>query len=330
MSDMLSPEEISALLSAYRAAESQGKGLRDKSVEHPVRLYDFARPDKFSKEHIRVLNSIHKKYATMFSQVLTGLLRIPVQADLIAVDQVTYREYCASVPETTLFCDVSLEPLTTTAIFEFNPAVAGACIDGLTGGSGVAFSNISELTDIDKAIMARVTEVLLRKYEEAWAPYIGLNSGVRDSDTRGSFNQMFLPTEPVLICGYEVSLGQSTGMMSICIPAGAIEAILPSLSVGRSVGSVPRHTPATVEALKQSLQEVSLECRVVIGRVALTMSDVVNLQVGDVITLDTKPNSEAEFWVGSTQTCFGIPGRAGKKLGLRVTRMTDFDRNELR
>ena len=328
MSDILSQDEINALLGAYHAAENQGKTFRDKSSDQQVRLYDFARPDKFSKEHLKVLNSIHSKYATGFSVILAMLLHLSVEADLLAVDQVTYREYCASVPESTLFCDVNLDPLTSTAIFEFNPSIAGACIDGLTGGSGVAISQASDLTDIDRAIMAKVVDTVMKKYDEAWSPYVGLRSKVREASSNATFNQVFLPTEPVLVCGYEVSVGEAVGMMSICIPASAVEAILPNLTVGKSVGSISRQTSPMLEALKTSLDDVPLHCKAILGRTTLTMEDVINLQIGDVITLDAPSNSEVEMWVGDYQTCFGIPGRSGRKLGIKVTR-TLKDRERL-
>ncbi len=321
MSDILSNEEISALLSAYRAAENLGKTSREKQADQQVRLYDFARPDKFSRDHIRTLYSIHNKYATSFAIALAGLLHLAAGADLLSVDQVAYREYCSSVPENTLFCDVSLEPLTSTAIFEFNPSVAGACIDGLTGGSAIAFSHEADLTEIDRAITAKVVEVLMKKYEEAWGPYIGIQATVREADLRGSFNQVFLPTEPVLVCAYEVRIGQTSGMASVCIPASAVEAILPSLSAGRQVNTSSRQTPAVVDALQTSLEEVRMECLAILGRTTLTMGDIVNLREGDIIRLESGPDSEVEFWVGDKRTAFAIPGRSGRKLGLRVTRL---------
>lgn len=322
MSEILSTEEINALLSAYKAAEGPIRNPRDKAAEKQVRLYDFARPDKFSREHVKALHAIHDRYATGFSTTLAGLLHLPVQADLLSVDQVAYREYCASVPENTLFCDVSLEPLTSTAVFEFNPSIAGTCIDGLTGGSGVAFSHSSDLTEIDRAIMVQVVEILLKKYEEAWGPYVGISPRLQQADVRGSFRQTFLPTEPVLVCAYEVRIAQTVGMMSICVPAGAVEAILPSLAVGRAVGASSRQTPAVIEALESNLEDLEMECSAILGRTTLTIGDVVNLREGDVVTLETKSNSEIEFWVGDTQTCFAVPGRSGRKMGLRVTRLT--------
>lgn len=325
MSDILSTEEISALLSAYRAAEHQGAKKRDKSTDQQVRPYDFARPDKFSRENLRTLHSIHKKYANDFAISLTSILHMPVQTDLLSVDQVAYWEYLASVPENTLFCDVNLEPLSSTTIFEFNPSIASSCIDGLTGGSGIAVSHEFDLTDIDKAIMSRLVGLLLKRYEEAWKPYISINASVHEADTRGSFQQLFIPTEPVLVCVYELHISQCVGLMSICIPAGAVEAILPSLSAGRVFNTLARPSPAAANALQHNLQEVEMECSAILGRTTLTMGDVMNLHEGDIIRLESKPSSEIEFWVGDTQTYFAVPGKSGRKLGVRVTRTVNND-----
>lgn len=327
MTGILTAEEIAALLGAYRTAEGRGTTARENTANRQVRLYDFARPDKFSREHINTLRSIHSKYAASFALALTGLLRAPVKADLLSVDQVAYRDYRASVMENALLCEVGLEPLANTALFEFGPAVAGACIDGLTGGSGAASQGV-DLTDIDRAIMAKVVDELLRRYTEAWAPYLGISARLHESIPHGSSSQAFLPTEPVLVCAFEVGVAEFVGMMSICVPASAVEAILPALAAGRAMSPSTRHAPAVAQAVHDSLQGVEMECRAILGRTTLTMADVVNLGEGDLIRLDAKPNSEIEFWVGGRHACFAVPGRSGQKLGLRVTRLVEGDHGQ--
>ena len=134
MSDSLNQDEINALMETFNATGGQESS---KTSDKQVRVYDFARPDKFSKDHLRALNSIHSKHGTSFASAMAASLRIQTRADLLAVDQLTYREYCASVPESTLFIEVDLKPLTSTAIFEFNPLLVSLWVDLLAGGSVV-------------------------------------------------------------------------------------------------------------------------------------------------------------------------------------------------
>lgn len=319
MSDILSPEEINALLNASRAAESLGRGSRDKSPEHQIRLYDFSRPDRFSKDHMRTLNGIHTKYATMFSVNLEGLINTTVEAALLAVDLVSYREYCSSVPEGTLFCDVRLDPLTSAAIFEFNPSVVCACIDGLTGGGSTGQAELSELTEIDKTIMKRIVGKVIKEYEEAWGPYVEITVDMQEATGKASYNHRLLPTEHVLVCGYEVSIGQVVGMMSICIPAVGVEAILPNLAAGKTAGSAVRQSEATLQAIEECMQDIEVECRAFLGRTTLTMDDIINLQEGDIVRLDKRASETVEFWVGEINTYIGEPGRTGDNVGIKIT-----------
>ena len=133
MGDVLNQDEINALMEAFKSTGEQDIGT--KAPEKQVRLYDFSRPDKFSKDHLRSLNSIHTKHGASFASALSSMLRVYTRADLLALDQLTYREYCSSVSEGTLFVEVDLQPLTSSAIFEFNPHFVSICVDLLAGGS---------------------------------------------------------------------------------------------------------------------------------------------------------------------------------------------------
>jgi len=332
MSEILSPEEKDALAEASRTARGPEKAARDKAPERPVRFYDFARPDKFSKEHMRILGSIHANYATGFSTTLGALLRLPVEAEPTGVGHFNYQDYLESIPENTPSFEVTLDgSLTTavfgtTAIFGFDPSIISMCIDGLTGGAGGSGANVvdaAELTDLDRAIMLRILENLVDKYAKAWMPYLGLKAAVKDASLATPFNQVFLPAEPVLVCRYNVSLGEIKGVMSVCLRTSDVEGILPSLSASSTIGPTSTQTQAVKDALRKSVDDVLLPCRAILGRATLTTEEIINLQKGDVIKLDATPNSEVEFWIGNKKTYLGTPGLAGRNLGIQITRGSD-------
>ncbi len=158
MASVLSQEEINALMRTYQASGSAEENT--KIIEKHVRLYDFARPDKFCKEHLRSLNLIHTKHGASLAVSLSTLLHTETQVNLLALDQLTYREYCASVPDGTFFAEVSLDPLTSCAIFEFNPSFVGPAVDLLAGGECVSATSTTKITDIDRAVMRPVVEGL--------------------------------------------------------------------------------------------------------------------------------------------------------------------------
>lgn len=316
MAEVLSQDEINALIEAYKATGSDG--ATSTGHDKQVRLYDFARPDKFSKDHLRSLNVIHSRHGASFAGALSSLLRVGTQVRLLALDQLTYQEYCASVPDGTLFAEVSLEPLNSTTIFEFNPLLVSTCVDLLAGGSAVSPVSSTEITEIDRAVIRPVLELALRKYAEAWETCVKLRPRIQAVSTESRTHQVLLPAEAVLVCGYEVSVGESVSMMSICIPATSIEAILPTLSLGKTLNTASRQSERATEMLRHAFEEVEVECSAVLGRTTLPLEDIVGLEEGDLIRLPTKSSGGLELWVEGVPAFTGSLGLSGKNLALKI------------
>ncbi|MCE5315128.1 MAG: FliM/FliN family flagellar motor switch protein [Armatimonadota bacterium] len=315
MADVLNQDEINALMEAFKSTGGEDEGTN--APEKQVRLYDFARPDKFSKEHLRALNSIHSKHGASFASALASMMRVQTRADLLALDQLTYREYCSSVPDSTLFVEVDLTPLTATAIFEFNPHLVSICVDMLAGGSAPPAAAVS-ISEVDKAIIKPVVDLALRKYVEAWSWCVGLEYEIMSMTTESSMRQTLLPSEAVLVCGYEVSVGENVSMMSVCLPASAIEPVLPALSAGRTLNATGKGHEKTDPALMKSFEEVVVECRAVLGRTTLSVGEVADLEIGDLIQLPTKEDGLAEFWIENVPAFLGPLGLFGKNLAVKI------------
>lgn len=318
MADLLNQDEINALIDAFKA--TGGPEIGAKSSEKQVRLYDFARPDKFSKEHLRSMSMIHTKHGTLFATALTAMLRVSARVDLLALDQLTFREYCSSVPDKTLFVEVDLSPLASTAVFEFNPLFVSSCVDLLAGGSFAASSGPSDVTEIDKAVIRPVVELALKQYVDAWASSVAIKPRIITMNTDSSARQVLLASEAVLMCGYEVSVGEGVSMMSICLPAVAIESMLPALAFGRSMNSPTRRPDKADKALMRTFENVEVECSAFLGRTSLPLEEVANLEVGDLIRLPTKSDGLTEFWVENVLAFGGSLGLSGKNLGIRLSK----------
>ncbi|MFQ3549953.1 MAG: flagellar motor switch protein FliM [Armatimonadota bacterium] len=328
MADVLSQDEINALLETYESTNAADGA--DKGTERTVRLYDFARPDKFSKDHLRTLNMIHSKHGAAFGGSLAGLLRVASQVELLALDQLTYREYAASVPNTTLFVEVELEPLSPLAIFEFNPSFVATCVDLLAGGTVVNHTGAISITDIDKAIVVPVVELALKKYVDAWSQFVNIEFKILSMSTDSTTRQVLLPSEAVLVCGYEITVGEHMSMMSVCIPTVAIETVLPKLSVTRAANTSSKQFEKANEALKRSFEQVELNVKAYLGRTSLSFEDIINLEVGDLIRLPTKSNGEVEVRVEDISAFCGILGSSDGNLAVQITRKTnDLDTDQL-
>ncbi|NLN76659.1 MAG: hypothetical protein GX139_10150 [Armatimonadetes bacterium] len=315
MGELLSQSEVDALLSVYKAATPVDRHSRH---DKEVRLYDFARPDKFSKEHLKSLNIIHTKHGAGFAVAAAIKLRASVQATRLPVDQLAYREYCASISDGSLFVEAKLDPLTSTAIFEFNPALVSACVDLLAGGAAPS-QLVSEITDIDKMVMMPIIDLVIKKYAEAWSTCVPFKPEIVSVSTDPNARQVLLQGEGVLVCGYEVTIGECVSMMSVCVPTAAVEAVLPALTVGRTL-NIPgrRHDAQATSALRKAFDEVPLECRAVLGRTQLPVQDVIDLAVGDVISLPIKTTDMAEVLIEDIPAFEGVLGLSGSSRAIKI------------
>jgi flagellar motor switch protein FliM len=317
VADLLSQEEINALIEAYKSTG----GSEDYSTmsNKVLRAYDFARPDKFCKEHLRALDLIHNKHGASLAAALTNALRVDTQISLLALDQLTYKDYCATLPEGTFIVEVGLEPLASVAVFEFNPGLVSMCVEVLAGSPTVSKEAPTPVTEIDRAIMRPIVELSLRKYAEAWASYVVFKTQIKSIASESSTRQILLPSEPVLICCCEVSLVGHSSLMSMCLPAAAIEAILPVLTLGMSLDPNAKKATTINQQVMRTFEDVTLQCRALLGSTSLPVSEVTNLEVGDLIRLPVKAEGSSELWVENVPAFRGTLGRSGRTLALKIT-----------
>lgn len=314
--EAVSKAEIDALLTAYQSASATASGHQG---EKEVRLYDFSRPGKFSKEHLRTLTVIHSNFAAALTTALPAIYHAPTKVNFISVDQLIYKEYRESLPAKTMFAAVGGEPLSSDIFFEVNPGIVGAWVDYLCGGSAMATSEPSELTPTDLAIARTVLTGCLRDYADCWSDTIPLHPEIRKVVDSGSGGQLLLPSEPVVVCSFEVHVGNSKGSMTICIPSTSMELVLPALSMGWIQQSGKREDKSTSENLKKALKQVNLPVRVVLGGASVSLAEVAGLEIGDVIKTTRRANADAELWIGDRRMFDCRPGISGRTLAVLIS-----------
>lgn len=314
--EAVSKAEVDALLTAYQAANATASGHQ---AEKEVRLYDFNRPGKCSKEHLRTLSVIHSNFAAAITTALPAFYHAPTKVNFLSVDQLIYKEYRESLPAKTMFAAVGGEPLSSDIFFEVNPGIVGAWVDYLCGGSAMATSEPSELTPTDLAIARTVLTGCLRDYADCWSDTIPLHPEIRKVVDSGSGGQLLLPSEPVVVCSFEMQVGNSKGSMTICIPSTSMELVLPALSMGWTQQSSRRESRAAIENLEKSLKQVNLLVRVVLGGASVSLAEVAGLEIGDIIKTNRRTTADAELWIGDRRMFNCRPGINGKMLAVLLS-----------
>jgi flagellar motor switch protein FliM len=324
---MLSQEEIDSLISSMGSGldkptsvvveEDSGTSL----LERNCKLYNFRRPDKFSKDHLRALQTIHEGFARQLGLVLTAYLRMPVELEVISVDQLTYDEFVHSMPNPMLVSILEMDPLPGQVLLGFSHEVTSGLIDRMLGGPGLSEARPRELTDIEQQLIRRVLNRTITTLQEAWESVVSVNSKIVGMEDSYVLIQVASPGEIIALVTLQVTLGrQEFGLISFCVPYPVLEGVIDQLSAQHIFhGSAKFSTQDEHEKLLARLSNAKIPVSVILGGAKIHVSELVELGVGDVIRLNRQVDDELLICINGSPKFFGKPGTLRKHLATYAT-----------
>ncbi len=310
----------SAASTGASAPPAQSSARRDNKNPIAYEIYDFRRPDKFAKDQLRTLQMLHETFARLFASSLSAYLRVPVHVDLVSVEQVPYDEYIRSLTSSIINI-FSMAPLAGQALLEVEFNVILSMIDRLLGGPGSMVKNTSVLTDIEKALTESIINRALKDFHTAWEGIAQFTTKRESMETQAQFVQIVPPNDVVVSILFEIKVGDLRGAMSICIPYLLLKPITTKLSAQRWFSSsIKKNTGKHAGVLAKRLERTSIELTVKLGSTMLSVNDLLNMKVGDVVTLNREQHEDVEVMVDNRTKFRGKPGIRGKKLAIYVSR----------
>ena len=331
MTEVLSQDEIDQLLTAISAGDTDTEDFRPVNDTRKIKIYDFKRPDKFSKEQIRTVSIMHETFARLTTTALSAQLRSMAHVHVASVDQLTYEEFIRSIPTPTTLAVINMDPLKGNAILEIDPSVTFSIIDRLFGGTGQGTKVQRDLTDIEQSVMEGIIVRILANMREAWTQVIDLRPRLGQIETNPQFAQIVPPSEMVVLVTLETKVGEEEGMMNFCIPYINIEPIISKLSSQFWFSSVRRSsTTQYMGVLKEKLSTVDMDVVAEIGSINLPVRDVLNLRVGDVVRLsNVRVGDPFTLSVGNKKKFLCQAGVIGKKVAVQVLKkLADIEQEE--
>jgi flagellar motor switch protein FliM len=327
--DVLSQNEIDALLAALSSGEMDAEELKKEETQKKVRAYDFKRAVRFSKDHIRSLTRIHENFARYLTTYFSAQLRTFVQINVVQVEQLPYDEFIRSIPKMTILNVFEAEPLEGRMVLEVHPNVAFAMLDRLLGGAGTSPSKINALTEIETIVMERIFSRCFESLQEAWKSVIDLSPRLEALETNPQFMQIVSPNETIALISLSTKIGDTTGMINLCIPHVVIEPIMPRLSVHHwFVSQKKTIAPEEVMALQSRLHKAKLPIIAELGETQITVREFLNLGVGDVISLNKPVDELLNIRIGEKLKFLGSPGTARGKLAMQINEIVNEGEEE--
>ncbi|WP_188205814.1 flagellar motor switch protein FliM [Alkalibacillus aidingensis] len=318
--DVLSQGEIDALLSAISSGEMDADELKEQEKEEKkIRDYDFKRALRFSKDQIRGLTRVHENFARLLTSFFAGQLRTYADITVASVDQVPYEEFIRSMPQRTILNIFSVDPLEGRIMYEVNPNIAYAVLDRTLGGKGQGINKVENLTEIESRIMSRFFERAFETLEEAWESLVEIDLTLEEFEVNPQFIQMVSPNETVVIVSLNVTVGDSSGMINICIPHMVLEPIISKLSVHYWMqNESSKSNPEDYQHLSKTLTKVDVESKVILGESDISIEEFLHLDEDDVIMLGQKIDEPLTMYVNDEPKFHVQPGKSKRQMAVQI------------
>ncbi|HHT98110.1 MAG TPA: flagellar motor switch protein FliM [Clostridiales bacterium] len=319
MGDVLSQSEIDNLLAAISSGELDAEEYKH-SDEKQVKNYDFARPSKFSKEHLRTLNIIFEHYGRLISTNFPGYLRKNVQVEVINSEAISYYEFANALTNPVLLGIIDFAPLNGNVIIELANNLGYAIVDRMLGGGGYPLDKPREFSEIELSIIQRIFIQCTNLLIDPWKNVIKLEPKLLRIETNPQFAQIISPSEMTAIITLNIKIGSIEGMMNICLPYICLEDVIDKLNTKYWYSTMQLKDQTTYkDIIEIAIENANIPIKAVLGKSAITVNDFIHMQVGDVIKLNSKVDDELTVYVGNINKFTALPGASSSSYAVKIT-----------
>lgn len=319
MGEVLSQSEIDNLLAALSSGELDVEEMQEPG-EKQVKDYDFKRPAKFSKEHLRTLEIIYEHYGRLISTNLPVYLRKNIQVTVASSETVTFSEFTNALSNPVILGIVDFSPLAGNIIMELSPNLGFAMIDRMLGGQGAPLEKSRDFSEIEMIILQRLLVVCMQLMREPWKNVVDINPMMERIETNAQFAQVIAPSDMIAIVSMSVKIGDVEGLMNICLPYFTLEDVMDKLNTKYWFSTMQKDDSIDYEEHIESLiKRIDIPVKAVLGKSQVAVNDFLSLQVGDIIRLDSKVDSEMNIYVGNIRKFTALPGSMKENYAVQVT-----------
>lgn len=319
MGDVLSQNEIDSLLAALSTGELDVEQMQE-STEKQIKNYDFKRPAKFSKEHLRTLEIIFEHYGRLISTNLPLYLRKNVQVSVASSETVTFSEFTNALANPVILGIINFAPLSGNIILELGTNLGYTMIDRMLGGAGEPLDKTREFSEIELTIIEKMMIVCMQLMREPWKNVLDINPMLDRLETNPQFAQIISPNDMIAIVTLNMKIGDVEGIMTICLPYFTLEDIMDRLNTKYWYANMQEKQDEDYqEHISDLIKKVTIPVKAMLGKSVITVNDFASLQVGDVIRLNTHVDDELKVYVGNIKKFTAMPGSSKDQYAVRVT-----------
>ncbi len=319
MGEVLSQNEIDNLLAALSTGELDMETIKVQD-EKQVKNYDFERPAKFSKEHLRTLEIIFEHYGRLLSTNLPIYLRKNVTVGVASSETVTFSEFTNALSTPSILGIASFNPLAGSIILELSTNLGYAMIDRMLGGTGTPLDKTREFSEIELSIIEKMLVISLQLLRDPWKNVVDIVPYLDRLETNPQFAQIIAPNDMIALVTLNLKIGDVEGLMNVCLPFFTLEDIMDRLNTKYWFSNMQKSDDEEYNDYIESLiRRVDVPVKAILGKTFVNVNEVLGLQIGDVIRLNSKVDTELNVYVGNIKKFTAMPGANDEHYAVQVT-----------
>jgi flagellar motor switch protein FliM len=284
-----------------------------------VRSFDFRRPNKLNRDHVRTLEIVQEIFSRQFSTVLSSTLRAISTVTVESIEQLSYDEYVRATPNPTHLSLLSINPLPGMAILQLPLSISFVAVDYLLGGHARGDQPLRPLSEIEVNLLGRLITRVLSELRYAFESVVSFDPQVVQVEHNPQFAQVAAPSDMIAVVTFDVRISHHHGRATLAFPYASLAPVLDSFT-GNVV--LAERDAGVVATARQSLQERLADTPVEVGLrfepIRLTSGEIVDLRVGDVIPLNQPVNSDLTVTIAGNPAYNGRAARRGKRLACQI------------
>lgn len=331
MAEILSQQEINTLLSGLPNEQHPGDSVDGsvKGAEREIVRFDFRMPRRLSSRQLQTFNAIHDSFAEAMSSFLVSRLQTTASVNVVSVEQMFYSEYVVSTPRPSCLYVFTIEELGAKGVIELNPTLVLAIIARMLGGSTEHVTELRPITKIEQNIFKSMVLRGLSELQRAWMTLVESEFVLDRYETEADFIQIAPTSEIVLVVKLEVLLGDFRYTASLCFPTLPLEDVLATLQT-RQLANTQRGPDKGdwSDRILQTLETTKISVTCILGETTLTLRQLKELEVGDLLITNTPVNGELRLMVGGRVRARGRPGISNGRAALKISHIiAEHDNN---
>ena len=322
MAEVLSQSQIDALLNAARSGELDVDKPAEKSEEKKYRKYDFYSPRKFTKDRLKMLNSIFEGYARVINSRINALLHATCEIEVDSVEEQRYYEFSNALTDSDVvaLAKIDQEKLQgdDPILVHMDTPVVLSMLDRMMGGEGDPDPTVPtdyNMTDLELNMYEDLLSDLIPILGGSWENYMTLHFSYTRTEVNPTLVQLIGYEETVVIVGLNIKFPNCTGRMSMCLPGEMLTNVFTEISKNTSRRSTGEDKSEEIFA---SLRESELEIVAELARTKILLSDLYHLNVGDVVDIKRSKDSPVFLNIGGRRWFDGKMGTSNKQVAVKI------------